>query len=70
MHRKSAAVRDTGKLRQGRYRVGPFVIEMAGRRWRIIGRHARPSEDFSTLRSAVTWCEQHLPISMLEINSS
>jgi hypothetical protein len=69
MHRKSAVVRDSGKLGQGRYRVGPFVIDRVGRRWRILGRHAPPNEDFSTLRSAVAWCEQHLPISMLEISS-
>jgi hypothetical protein len=68
MRRKSAAVPATGKLGQGRYRVGPFVINREGNRWRIRGRRAAPNGDFFTLRSAVTWCQQHLPSTLSEIN--
>jgi hypothetical protein len=67
MHRKPAAVPDSGKARR-KYRVGQFVITRERSRWRIRGCQSAPNEDFSTLRSAITWCRQYSPVPVREID--
>jgi hypothetical protein len=68
MDRDSVADLDTGKSGPAVYRIGEFSITRERSRWRIRAGQSAPNEDFSTLKTAVTWCRQHSPRLARDVN--